>query len=136
VNGDAGTAAAHPSARYLHHISFRVDDLEESLHFYMGVLGCERLERPDLGFPGAWLQLDNVQVHLLEVSADVALGASPLIASPKANHVAFSVADLEEFRAYLQAEGYCPVDGPNPLVPQLVVQDPSGNVIEFTPNER
>jgi len=136
MTGTASTARTRPTVRYLHHVSFRVDDLETSLEFYVGVLGCTRLERPDLGFPGAWLQLDNVQVHLLEVPSDESLGAPPQIVSPLANHVAFSVADVEGFRTFLQQKGLSPIDGPNPLVPQLVVQDPSGNVVEFTPFER
>jgi glyoxylase I family protein len=133
---DVNPTKPGPSVRYLHHVSFRVDSLEESLQFYEGILGCVRLDRPDVGFPGAWLQLENIQVHLLEVPADQELGSSPLIASPRANHVAFSVADLEEYRTFLRTQGYDPVDGPSSVVPQLVVQDPSGNVIEFTPFER
>src|SRR5580704_7983127 len=125
MTGTASTARTRPSVRYLHHVSFRVDDLEASLEFYVGLLGCVRLDRPDLGFPGAWLQLDNVQIHLLEVPSEESLGSPPLIASPKANHVAFSVSDLEGFRSFLQEQGLSPIDGPNPLVRQLVVQDPS-----------
>lgn len=42
----------------VHHVAFRVDDMDAALEFYMGVLGCKMLPRPE-GLPGArgaWLQ--------------------------------------------------------------------------------
>ena len=53
----------------LHHASLIVSNVEASLFFYRDVLGLEQIERPDLGFPGAWLSLgDNQQLHLLELN--------------------------------------------------------------------
>ena len=51
----------------LNHASFIVADTEVSLGFYRDVLGLQLLERPDMGFPGAWLQLGSQQIHLLEL---------------------------------------------------------------------
>ena len=51
----------------LNHASFIVEDVEKSLGFYRDILGLEQVERPDLGFPGAWLQLGIQQIHLLEL---------------------------------------------------------------------
>jgi glyoxylase I family protein len=51
----------------LNHASFIVADTEVSLSFYRDVLGLQVLERPDMGFPGAWLQLGSQQIHLLEL---------------------------------------------------------------------
>ena len=51
----------------LNHASFIVEDIEKSLGFYRDILGLEQVERPDLGFPGAWLQLGIQQIHLLEL---------------------------------------------------------------------
>ena len=31
------------------------------------ILGLQQIDRPDLGFPGAWLQLGAQQIHLLEL---------------------------------------------------------------------
>ena len=40
----------------LHHVSLLVADTARSLAFYNGLLGLEiDANRPDLGFPGAWL---------------------------------------------------------------------------------
>ena len=51
----------------LNHASFIVEDVEKSLGFYRDILGLEQVERPDLGFPGAWLQLGIQQIHLREL---------------------------------------------------------------------
>ena len=72
-----------------------------------------------------------MQVHLLELVADETTGLPPNQVSGKANHVAFSVSDLEAYRGYLQEQGV-EVTGPSSALPQFFVKDPSGNVIEFT----
>lgn len=51
----------------LHHVSIMVTDTTASLAFYSGVLGLKQIERPNLGFPGAWLQVGSQQIHLLEL---------------------------------------------------------------------
>jgi glyoxylase I family protein len=117
--------------RYLHHVSFRIDDLEAALDFYERILGFSALDRPDLGFRGAWLQAGDVQVHLLELAADETTGIPPTLVTGKANHVAFSVRDLDAYRAFLQEQGVG-ITGPAAELPQFFVKDPSGNVIEFT----
>ncbi len=51
----------------LNHASFIVTNTEASLVFYRDILGLQQVDRPDLGFPGAWLQLGTQQIHLLEL---------------------------------------------------------------------
>jgi glyoxylase I family protein len=54
--------------RALHHVSVLVADTERALHFYRDVLGLAvESSRPDLGYPGAWLQVGDAQIHLLEL---------------------------------------------------------------------
>src|ERR1700678_2520234 len=60
----------------VHHVAFRVDDMDAALEFYMGVLGCRMLPRPE-GLPGArgaWLQCGATQVHLTEMPIDDTTG--------------------------------------------------------------
>jgi len=52
----------------LNHASFIVTNTEISLGFYRDILGLQQVDRPDLGFPGAWLQLGTQQIHLLELN--------------------------------------------------------------------
>ena len=53
----------------IHHVSLLVANTEKSLQFYIGILGLE-LDggRPDLGYPGAWINIGNQQIHLLELA--------------------------------------------------------------------
>ena len=51
----------------LNHASFIVADITLSREFYCEVLGVQQVERPDLGFPGIWMQLGEQQLHLLEL---------------------------------------------------------------------
>jgi catechol 2,3-dioxygenase-like lactoylglutathione lyase family enzyme len=118
----------------VHHVSFRVDNLETALAFYEGVLGCRRLPRPD-GLPGArgaWLKSGSTEVHLTEAPADEATGYPPSRIVPFACHVAFHVDDLDALEAGLSARGVERLRGDFGLA-QIFVRDPSGNLLEFTP---
>jgi len=118
----------------VHHVSFRVDDLDQALRFYQEVLGCRRLDRPD-GLPGgrgAWLQAGMTQVHLTEVPVDKSTGSPPSRINPVACHVAFHTDDLDAAEASLLERGFVVYRGEFG-VKQIFVQDPSGNIIEFTP---
>jgi lactoylglutathione lyase len=110
----------------LNHVGVIVDDLEESVRFYQGLLELERLPAPAFNVPVAWLRAGDLQVHLTERQ-----GAHT-------GHFALSVHDLAA--AYRRAdEAGClirDVDGhavfilPSGEV-QLYLHDPSGNVIEL-----
>ncbi|MEY2435704.1 MAG: hypothetical protein QOF97_540 [Acidimicrobiaceae bacterium] len=107
----------------LHHAAFTVTDLDAAIAFYR-ILGFEPIERPDFGFPGAWLQADQAQVHLLE--------SSELPPSP-GTHVALKVGDLEALVSQLEGAGLrvgrlAHVAGAGR---QAFVNDPSGNQIEL-----
>ena len=51
------------------HASVLVQDTGRALEFYIGVLGLEQDHgRPDLSYPGAWLNLgEGGQIHLIEL---------------------------------------------------------------------
>ena len=110
------------------HVSFMADDLDESMKFYVDLLGCEPVPRPDFGFRGAWLQLGAAQVHLLERNRPGPHdGKGP---SGFANHVAFSVGDYDATLTQLRAVGLEVREGGNGIR-QMFVHDPAGNVIEL-----
>jgi glyoxylase I family protein len=110
----------------LHHLSFTVPDLDAALGFWDGLLGFKPIDRPDLGFPGAWLQGYGVEIHLLAPAGTE--GAEGGL-SPLRNHVAFHVDDLDATRARLESAGLEVLSGGSRR--QMWVLDPGANVIEF-----
>ncbi|MEO1879805.1 MAG: VOC family protein, partial [Methylococcales bacterium] len=52
---------------YIHHSSLIVSDAKASLNFYTNIIGLKQLERPNLPFPGVWLEIGQQQIHLLEL---------------------------------------------------------------------
>lgn len=61
-----------------HHVSLIVADTARALDFYQGVLGLTLDNtRPDLGYPGAWLNVGEQQIHLLELPNPDPLNGRP-----------------------------------------------------------
>lgn len=48
------------------HVAIVVTDLDEARAFYCGTLGLVELPRPDLGVPGMWLRVGDLQLHFIE----------------------------------------------------------------------
>ena len=89
----------------LDHCSLIVADTGKALEFYKGILDLEVDEsRPDIGYPGAWLQVGSSQIHLLEVPDPYAQAVRPEHGG-RDNHVALRVSALEEIIRRLQAAG-------------------------------
>jgi glyoxylase I family protein len=89
----------------LHHVSLLVADTSRSLAFYRDLLGLEvDPMRPDLGFPGAWLKVGDLQIHLLELNNPDALVERPEHGG-RDRHTAFVVEDLEGLRSKLDQAG-------------------------------
>ncbi len=113
----------------LHHASFIVADTAASLAFYSGVLGLQQMDRPDLGFPGAWLRLGDQQLHLLELT-----NIDPTTGRPahggRDRHVALSTAALDPVREALEEAGIAytvSISGRR----ALFCRDPDGNAVEI-----
>jgi catechol 2,3-dioxygenase-like lactoylglutathione lyase family enzyme len=88
-----------------HHASLSVADIERARGFYEGVLGLSPIERPDFGFPGAWYQAGDIQLHLIQVPEGVDVGAPPSGTNPLAHHVAFEIEDYEATGSWADGEG-------------------------------
>ena len=124
------TSASRLSVQGIHHVSFRVDNLDVSMDFYSHTLGFQPLDRPELGFRGAWLDAGAVQLHLLEVQSTDVTGQNPSEPTALANHLAFGVENLNAARAFFEERG-AHVYVHSESLPQFWVQDPDGNVVEF-----
>ncbi len=112
----------------INHVSINALDLEESVGFYVELLGAEPIPTPNFGLPVQWLAVGGTQLHLFERD----------LTPTSHHHVAFTVDDLQD--AYRVAErrqaldrgafGNHLVELPGDVV-QLYVRDPAGNLIEL-----
>lgn len=114
------------------HVAISVTDLAAARRFYCDLLGFEELPRPDFGFPGLWLRVGDLQLHLGVVDE-----MKPSAGFP---HFALYV-PTDEFDptvAALRDAGVTFFGEPSSrddfgtTVWQAFVTDPSGNVIELT----
>jgi catechol 2,3-dioxygenase-like lactoylglutathione lyase family enzyme len=112
----------------INHVSINARDLQQSVDFYVDLLGAELIPTPNFGIPVQWLALDRTQLHLFEKN----------LQPTSHHHLGITVDDLE--LAYRAAErrgafdreafGNHLVELPGDLV-QLYVRDPAGNLVEL-----
>ena len=112
------------------HASLLVADVETSLRFYRDVLGLAvDPSRPDLGYPGAWLQAGAQQVHLLQLPNPDPREGRPAHGGCD-RHVAFHIENLNTLRVALEQAGI-PYTLSRSGRAALFCRDPDGNALEF-----
>ena len=133
--------SARPGIRIqgIDHVVLRVRDLERSLAFYCGALGCTEERRLDeLGL--VQLRAGSALIDLVPVASPLgrAGGGEPAPDGRNVDHVALRVEhfDAEAWRAHLLAHGVEPGDvaeryGADGNGPSMYIRDPDGNVIEL-----
>jgi catechol 2,3-dioxygenase-like lactoylglutathione lyase family enzyme len=112
----------------INHVSVNARDLQESIDFYVDLLGAEPIPTPNFGIPVQWLGLGRTQLHLFERA----------LQPTSHHHFAVAVDDLEpvyraaERRSAFDYEAFNNhlVELPGDLV-QLYVRDPAGNLVEI-----
>jgi catechol 2,3-dioxygenase-like lactoylglutathione lyase family enzyme len=115
----------------VHHLSLEVRDLGRSLGFWRDLLGFREMPRPDLGFPGAWLEHAGLGLHLIEGRPPT----RPVEIGTRADHIAFRVADVEAAEMALTQAGvrYRVNIQRSTGLRQLFLHDPDGNTVELAP---
>jgi len=114
----------------IQHVSVMVADTQQSLLFYRDVLGlAEDPQRPDLGYPGAWLTVGAQQIHLLELPNPDPVTGRPAHGG-RDRHVALTLRDLDALRRRLDAAGI-PYTLSKSGRRALFCRDPDGNALEF-----
>ena len=95
---------AKGAIRGFHHASVLVRNTDRALEFYSGVLGLEpNPDRPELSYPGAWLDLDEGgQIHLIELPNPDPVQGRPEHGG-RDRHTALTVSSLDEVIAQLDA---------------------------------
>ena len=112
----------------INHVSVNATDLQESVDFYVELLGAEPLTTPNFGLPVQWLALGTTQLHLFERDLE----------PTSHHHFGITVDDLEPvFRVAEKRGAFDDIAFKNRLVElpgdvvQLYVRDPAGNLVEI-----
>jgi len=112
------------------HVSVLVADLPTALAFYQGVLGLTpNSQRPALGYPGAWLDLNPTQqIHLLQLPNPDPVHGRPAHGGQD-RHFALAVTDLQTLQQALESAGVAYTLSQSGRR-ALFCRDPDGNAIE------
>ena len=120
----------------MNHFTITAEDRAATLAYYCGLLGLHEGERPDLGFPGAWLYADEAPAALLHIYWDRPM---PAVRTGVIDHLAFSARDLPAVKARFDASGikYDLRRQKQSGIWQLFSFDPNGARVEldFDPSE-
>ncbi|MCP5058352.1 MAG: VOC family protein [bacterium] len=123
----------------LDHVVVRVQDLEASLRFYCGALGCSEERRSDaLGL--VQLRAGSALIDLVPLDSPLgrAGGAAPDPGAPNVDHFALRIESFDEaaLAAHLRSHGIEPGDvgeryGAEGNGPSMYIRDPDGNAVEL-----
>jgi len=114
----------------IHHVSLVVADVQASLVFYREILCLEAdPQRPDIGYPGAWLNVGAQQIHLLQVPNPDPVSGRPAHVG-RDRHAAFTVRDLDMVVQRLQAAAV-PFTRSRSGRLAVFFRDPDGNGVEL-----
>ncbi len=112
----------------INHVSINARDLQESVEFFIDLLGAKPIATPNFGIPVQWLALGRTQLHLFERELD----------PTSHHHLGITVDDLEPvYRAAARRNAFDYTAFGNHLVQlpgdvvQLYVRDPAGNLVEI-----
>ena len=112
------------------HASVLVRDTKKALMFYRDVLNLPvDPTRPSLGYPGAWLQVGEQQIHLLELPNPDPLEGRPAHGG-RDRHIAICVEDVLALAQRLD-EAKIPYTFSKSGRKALFCRDPDANALEF-----
>lgn len=84
----------------MNHFTVIAEDPQQTLAYYVDLLGLQPGPRPDLGFPGAWLYADGRAVLHLYFDRPVPAQRAGVI-----DHMAFTARDLKAVKARFDERG-------------------------------
>ena len=112
----------------INHVSINARNLQESVDFYVDLLGAEPIATPNFGLPVQWMALGRTQLHLFEKD----------LTPTSHHHLGITVDDVEPVYRAAERRGAFDDDAfgnrlvelPGDVV-QLYVRDPAGNLVEI-----
>ena len=122
----------------LEHYNIVTEKLDETIAFYVDVVGLENGYRPDFEFPGAWLYVGGhghpqlpggaeAVVHLMKLGENRDFGSGSI------DHVAFSGNDFVGYKEHLDTTDIDYIDRfiEDANIYQIFVTDPNGVKVEI-----
>jgi glyoxylase I family protein len=125
--------------REIDHVVLRVLDLDRSMAFYVGVLGCG-IERHQEALGLMQLRAGRSLIDLVPVSGKLGAegGAPPGAEGRNVDHLCLRIEPFvaEDVLAYLGARGVAPGEvesrfGAEGKGPSIYIHDPDGNMVEL-----
>jgi catechol 2,3-dioxygenase-like lactoylglutathione lyase family enzyme len=120
----------------MNHFTITAEDRAATLDFYCGLLGLVEGQRPDLGFPGAWLYRPGGGAAVLHIYWDRPM---PSLRTGVIDHMAFTTQGLKQVKARFDERGlkYELRRQAGAGTWQLFTHDPNGAKVEldFDPSE-
>ena len=111
------------------HTSVLVADVGRSVDFYRDILSLVAAEnRPELDYPGAWLDIGDQQIHLIELPNPDPIHGRPEHGG-RDRHIALSVSDIGELQRRLE-QNQIPFTKSRSGRGAVFFRDPDGNAIE------
>ena len=117
----------------LHHLAIKTDDVDASVEFWNNVIGSHSVDRPDFGFPGAWLQFGETMIHLYGGETALNKDGGHDRGSAAIDHVALSARGFDEMRALFDEKKlpWRQMDIFSFHLWQLFLHDPNGVLVEL-----
>ena len=112
----------------LEHYNIVTEKLDETIAFYVNVVGLENRHRPDFEFPGAWLYAgEEAVVHLMKLGENRDFGSGSI------DHVAFSGNDFVGYKEHLDTMDIDYIDRfiEDANIYQIFITDPNGVKVEI-----
>jgi glyoxylase I family protein len=121
----------------LHHVSLTVTQIDRARDFYSNILGLKEIERPDFGFPGAWYEVGQQQIHLIVLPSSQTIRADKHLSS-REGHFALRVENYYQTLEWLEKNGVEILNKPNSKsgFAQIFCADPDGNLIELNVDQQ